>query len=62
MFVAILEASEPTPTTNPLVTSTASPIIPKTTLTPASKSTPGFEALFAIAGLITVAYLMRRKI
>ncbi|MEM2070861.1 MAG: CARDB domain-containing protein, partial [Archaeoglobaceae archaeon] len=62
LFVAILEASEPTPTTNPLVTSTASPIIPKTTLTPASKSTPGFEALFAIAGLITVAYLMRRKI
>ncbi|MEM0332361.1 MAG: CARDB domain-containing protein, partial [Archaeoglobaceae archaeon] len=62
LFVAILEASEPTPTTNPLVTSTTSPIIPKTTLTPASKSTPGFEALFAIAGLITVAYLMRRKI
>ncbi len=44
----------PTPTT-PITTPPTSP--PPTTTTPS----PGFEAIFAIAGLLAIAYLLRRR-
>lgn len=43
----------PTPGTTPVKT-------PAPTPTP-TKSAPGFEAIFAIAGLIAIAYLMRKR-
>jgi PGF-pre-PGF domain-containing protein/PGF-CTERM protein len=47
----------PTPTPTPVMTP-----IPAATPTPTPKPpTPGFEAIFAIAGLIAVAYLLRKK-
>jgi len=56
---------ETTPTVTPIET-TATPVA--TTATPAvtetakeEKPTPGFEAVFAITGLLAVAYLLRRK-
>lgn len=49
----------PSPTPTPLVTSSPSPIAPTRTPTPPA---PGFEAIFAISGLLVVAYLaLRRK-
>jgi PGF-CTERM protein len=49
----------PTPTTPPVeVTTTPTP--PPVTTTPKG-GIPGFEAIFAIAGLLAVAYLLRRK-
>jgi len=49
----------PKPTATPTPTPTATPT-PTPTPTP-KKKTPGFEAVFAIAGLIAVAYLLRRR-
>ncbi|WP_232215819.1 PGF-CTERM sorting domain-containing protein [Archaeoglobus veneficus] len=55
---------ETTPTVTPVET-TATPV--ETTATPAvtettpEKPVPGFEAVFAIAGLLAVAYLLRRR-
>jgi len=46
--------SSPTPTVSPSVTPTPTP-------TPEEKGVPGFEAVFAIAGLSVVAYLLRRR-
>ncbi len=66
-------APTPTPTATPKpTTSTATPTAtPKPTLTLAAtptvtptatpKKQPGFEAVFAIAGLLAVAYLVRRR-
>jgi len=61
----------PTPTPKPTATPTPKPTAtptptPTTTATPTptptpKKKTPGFEAVFAIAGLIAVAYLLRRR-
>ncbi|MCS7144715.1 MAG: PGF-CTERM sorting domain-containing protein [Archaeoglobaceae archaeon] len=57
----------PVPTT-PVATPTPPPTTPVTTpaktptpTTPAPGPIPGFEAIFAIAGLIAVAYLLRRR-
>ena len=47
-----------TPIPTPTPTSTLTPT-PKPTPTPTKKS-PGFEAIFAIAGLISTAYILRR--
>ena len=54
----ILESLPVTPTET-----TATPTPTKPTQTPPSETTPtpGFEAIFAIAGLLAVAYLLRRK-
>jgi PGF-CTERM protein len=41
-------------------TPTPTPTTPATTA-PAKPFIPGFEAIFAIAGLTAVAYLLRRK-
>jgi PGF-CTERM protein len=54
-----------TPTTTPGVTSQITPMVtptatPTPSLTPA-EGIPGFEAVFAIAGLLAVAYLVRRR-
>ncbi|HTY91248.1 MAG TPA: PGF-CTERM sorting domain-containing protein [Methanocella sp.] len=49
----------PTPTPTAVVTTTATAVPP--TPTPTAKPTPGFEALFALAGLLGVAYLVARK-
>ncbi|MEM4689124.1 MAG: PGF-CTERM sorting domain-containing protein [Archaeoglobaceae archaeon] len=49
---------EVTPTTPPPTTVVTTP--PPTT-TPAPGPIPGFEAIFAIAGLIAVAYLLRKR-
>ena len=61
----------PAPTPTPVPTETPKPTpapteTPKPTPTPAptetpEKKTPGFEAIFAIAGLLAVAYLLRRR-
>ncbi|MCS7144858.1 MAG: PGF-CTERM sorting domain-containing protein, partial [Archaeoglobaceae archaeon] len=56
----------PTPTTPKetptLTTPLATPTTPELTPTPTPKPfIPGFEAIIAIAGLIALAYLMRRK-
>jgi PGF-CTERM protein len=55
----------PPVTTPPATTPTPTPTTPKPT-TPAPTTTPaggipGFEAIFAIAGLLAVAYLLRRR-
>ncbi|MEM0214932.1 MAG: PGF-CTERM sorting domain-containing protein [Archaeoglobaceae archaeon] len=42
----------------PVTTSTQTPL---PTLKPQSKPTPSFEVIFAITGLLAVAYLLRRK-
>lgn len=59
---------EPTPTPTPEKTPTPEPTptaTPEETPTPTptreEKPTPGFEAVFAVAGLLAVAYLLRRK-
>ena len=52
-FTISAPTPEPTPTTTP--TSTPSP-----TPTP-EEGVPGFEAVFAIAGLLAVAYLLKRR-
>ncbi|MDI9642844.1 MAG: PGF-CTERM sorting domain-containing protein [Archaeoglobales archaeon] len=44
----------PPPTTPPVTT-------PPPTTTPAPGPIPGFEAIFAIAGLVAIAYLLRRR-
>ena len=44
----------PTPTPSPTAAATEVP-------TPEEKEIPGFEVIFAIAGLLAVAYLLRRK-
>ena len=49
------ETPTPTPTETPTPTPTETP-----TPTPTPKQ-PGFEAIFAIAGLLAVAYLLRRR-
>lgn len=59
----IVRSYEPTPTPRltpvPSLTSTPTPTIkPTPTLTP---EPPGFEAVFAIAGLLAVAYLVLRR-
>ena len=59
----------PTPTLTPIHTPTPLPtptpvVIPPVTPTPSPSSTPappGFEAIFTIAGLLAVAYLLRRR-
>jgi len=49
----------PTPTPIPVATKTPTPLI---TATPEElRRIPGFEVVFAIAGLLAVAYLLRRK-
>jgi len=55
----------PTPTATPGMTPQITPMVtpaatPAPSLTPA-KGIPGFEAVFAIAGLLAVAYLVRRR-
>jgi PGF-pre-PGF domain-containing protein/PGF-CTERM protein len=62
-FAAVIKvAPTPTPATTPMQTSTPmqTPTTPATTA-PAKPFIPGFEAIFAIAGLTAVAYLLRRK-
>ena len=74
--VEILAAAPtPTPTPTPTATPTATPTVtipptttptatPTATATPAPTPTPpapGFEAVFAIAGLLTIAYLVLRR-
>jgi len=68
-------APTPTPTPTPTATPTATPTVtipptttptatPTATATPTPTSTPtqpGFEAVFAIAGLLTIAYLVLRR-
>ena len=56
----------PTPTTSaPTLTPTSSPVLipsPTATEIPApEESVPGFEVIFAIVGLLVVAYLLRRR-
>ena len=58
-----VETPKPTPTPAPTKTPAPTPTpveTPKPTPTP-EKKTPGFEAIFAIAGLVAVAYLLRRR-
>jgi peptide/nickel transport system substrate-binding protein len=56
------EKPAPTPTPTPVSTPTATPTTaPTATPTPTPKPSPGFEAIFAVAGLLAVAYLLRRR-
>ncbi|MCX8172773.1 MAG: PGF-pre-PGF domain-containing protein, partial [Archaeoglobaceae archaeon] len=63
-FVAIIKPLA-TPTPTPIITptpTTPTPTTPELTPTPTPKPfIPGFEAIIAIAGLIALAYLLRRK-
>jgi PGF-CTERM protein len=54
----ILESLPVTPTETPTASAPESTQIPVTT---PPESTPVFEAVFAIAGLLAVAYLLRRR-
>jgi len=60
-------AATPTSTSKPASVQTVAPTVVgtttrvKTTSTPAPKQTLGFEAMFAIAGLVVTAYLVLRK-
>ena len=45
------------PTTTVAKTTTVTTTVPPTT----TKKTPGFEAIFAITGLLAIAYLLRRR-
>ncbi|MCX8152373.1 MAG: PGF-pre-PGF domain-containing protein, partial [Archaeoglobaceae archaeon] len=57
-FVAIIKPVTPTPTPTPIIT----PTTPVLTPTPTPKPfIPGFEATIAIAGLIALAYLLRKS-
>ncbi|MEM2325302.1 MAG: PGF-CTERM sorting domain-containing protein, partial [Archaeoglobaceae archaeon] len=59
-----LETPKPTTpvATPPVTTPVATPTTPVATPTPTPKPfIPGFEAIFAIAGLVAIAYLLRRK-
>ena len=49
------------PISTPIPMPTPTPITPTPTPTPSPTETPGFEAIFAIAGLLAVAYLVGRK-
>ena len=53
----------PTPTPSPTPTPTISPVVtPTPTPTPTPSPTPpGFEALFAVAGLLAIAYFVLRR-
>jgi len=65
-----LEAAEPTPAptetpaptsvTTPTVAPTAAPTTAPTTATEVPKE-PGFEAIYALAGLLAIAYLVLRR-
>ncbi|MEM2787285.1 MAG: PGF-pre-PGF domain-containing protein, partial [Archaeoglobaceae archaeon] len=57
-----LETPKPTTpvATPPVTTPVATPTTPVATPTP-KPFIPGFEAIFAIAGLVAIAYLLRRK-
>ena len=63
--LAIKPAATPTPTPTPAPTVTPTPTIPPVVTTPTPTPTPtedpGFEAVFAIAGLLAVAYLVLRR-
>jgi len=65
--IATKPAATPTPTAAPTATVTPTPTIPPVVTTPTPTPTPtpteepGFEAVFAIAGLLAVAYLVLRK-
>jgi len=59
-FAAVLKPL-PTPTPTPTPT-TPKPEVTPTTPKPEEKPfIPGFEAIFAIAGMLAIAYLLRRK-
>jgi len=51
-FGEVVETTQTVPPTTTTVTTTATVVT--------TKKTPGFEALFAIVGLLAVAYIMRR--
>ena len=52
------EEIQSTPTATPI---TPAPTKPTSMPTPTPTKTPAFEAIFAIAGLLAIAYLLRRK-
>lgn len=62
-FVAVLKPIETLKQTNPTtpITTPENPRTIQPATTSASGSIPGFEAILAIAGLVAVAYLVRRK-
>lgn len=51
----------PTPTPTPVTPVAYTPEVTPTPVKPKPTPTPGFEAVFAIAGLLTVAYLVLRR-
>jgi PGF-CTERM protein len=52
--------STPAPTETPAPTSVTTPTAAPTTATEAPKE-PGFEAIYALAGLLAIAYLVLRR-
>ena len=52
---------EPTPTPTPTPPPTPIPIVTPTPIPSPTPTPPGFKAVFAIAGLLAVAYLLIRK-
>jgi hypothetical protein len=57
ILVDAVDITLPTPTPTPTPTVTSTPTAPSPTPAP----TPGFEVVFAIAGPLAVAYLLKRK-
>jgi len=55
------DKATPAPTKKPAVTKATAPTAEGTTAETAKKSAPGFTAVFAIAGLLAIAYAMMRR-
>jgi len=51
----------PTPTPSPSPSPSSTPTVAPTPTPTPKEGVPGFEAVFAIAGLLAVAYLLRRR-
>ena len=55
------DKATPAPTKKPAVTKATAPTAEGTTAETAKKSAPGFTAVFAIAGMLAIAYAMMRR-
>jgi len=54
--------NQPKPTTTPVPTPVATPVAPPAPATPTpTPEEPGFEAIFTVAGLLAIAYLVLRE-
>jgi len=57
----VLPTATPTPTVAPTVPPTVPPTVAPTAAPTPTEEVPGFEAVFAIAGLLAIAYVILRR-